>query len=103
MISSLAPDTVSVAPGESPEFAIIGAGFLIAPTNTVAIGPVRVTQIASKDGLRLHVSLPDRIQSGGEAPPSDWSSGRYPVVVSNSAGESDTAWIRIKSRMRGMP
>jgi len=103
IISSLAPDTVSVAPGESPEFTIMGAGFLMAPTNTVVIGPVRVTQIASKDGSSLRVSLPDRIVSGGEAPPSDWSSGKYPIVVSNSSGQSDTAWIRIKSRMSGRP
>lgn len=100
-LTALAPDTVSLIPGNVTEVDLRGSGFdsnRIAPQNTVRIGALVLRAVPSTaNGTRIRVAIPDAVPSGGEAPPAPWSTGRYPVSVSTPGGTSDTILLSIRA------
>lgn len=100
-ISRLEPGSVRLIRGNVTEFDIRGSGFdtsRTSPGNTVRIGQVVLTSVPSREnGTLIRVALPDAVPSGGEAPPSPWMGGRYPVSVQTRAGTSDTLFLVIAS------
>ena len=95
-ISSVSPDTLQLRDGEPAELTIRGRGFVV-DSNIVHVGPVILHGLRSSgDGTILRFILPDRVQSGGEAPPSLWVSGRYIVVVENAHGRSAEQHVFIR-------
>ncbi len=95
-ISSVSPDTLQLRDGEPAELTIRGRGF-VADSNTVHVGPVTLYGLRSGgDGTTLRFIVPDRVQSGGEAPPSLWVSGRYLVFVENVHGRSADQHVFIR-------
>ena len=100
-ISRLEPGSVRLIRGNVTEFDIRGSGFdtsRTSPGNTVRIGQVVLTSVpSSANGTLIRVAVPDAVPSGGEAPPSPWMGGRYPVSVQTRAGTSDTLFLVIAS------
>lgn len=98
-INRLEPAAVRLIRGNVTEFEIRGSGFdtsRVSPGNTVRIGPVVLTDVpSSANGTLIRVAVPDAVPSGGEAPPSPWIGGRYPVSVRTNAGTSDTLFLVI--------
>ncbi len=86
------PNPVIVYDGRSNEIRIEGRGFH--PTsNTIALGPVTVGDVASRDnGTVLLLSVPDRVPSGGGAAPLLWVPGRYPLTVT-AAGQVSVPYM----------
>ena len=100
-ISRLEPSSVRLIRGNVTEFDIRGSGFdtsRTSPGNTVRIGQVVLNSVpSSANGTLIRVAVPDAVPSGGEAPPSPWMGGRYPVSVRTRAGISDTLFLVIAS------
>lgn len=100
-ISRLEPGSVRIIRGNVTEFDIRGSGFdtsRVSPGNTVRIGDVVLTSVpSSANGTLIRVAIPDAVPSGGEAPPSPWMGGRYPVSVRTKVGTSDTLFLAIAS------
>jgi hypothetical protein len=100
-IKQLEPDSVRLIRGNVTEFDIRGSGFdtsRTSPGNTVRIGEVVLTSVpSSANGTLIRVAVPDAVPSRGEAPPSPWMGGRYPVSVQTRAGTSDTLFLVIAS------
>ena len=95
-VSAMSPDTLQLRDGEPAELTIRGRGF-VADSNTVHVGPVTLYGLRSGgDGTILRFIVPDRVPSGGEAPPSLWVSGTYRVVVENAFGRSADQHVFIR-------
>ena len=85
-----------VREGQPNTFTIRGAGF-DATANTVTVGPVTLTAVASRSsGTVIALTLPDRVPSGGGAAPMLWSAGRYALTVSNARGTSVPVMVTIQ-------
>ena len=101
-LRSITPDTVSMIRGNVVTVDLHGAGFdtaRTAPRNTVHIGSLVLRDVASgAQGTLIRLVVPDMMASAGEAPPTPWRSGRYPVSVTTSSGSSDTVMLTILSR-----
>lgn len=95
-VTSIAPDTVTMRPGDLIEIVIRGRGF-DAADNTVTIGPATITTVPSAEqGTMIRVVVPDRVTGTGGAPPTLWVPGEYPITVSNRMGTSRPITITIK-------
>ncbi len=87
-LSAVSPDTLHMREGPPAELTVRGSGF-VDDSNTVHVGPVTLLGVRSSgNGSVLRFTVPDRVQSGGEAPPSLWISNSYAVVVENARGRS---------------
>ena len=90
------PEPMVVREGQTNTFTIRGAGF-DATANTVTVGPVTLTAVASRSsGTVIALTLPDRVPSGGGAAPMLWSAGRYALTVSNARGASVPVMVTIQ-------
>lgn len=90
------PELIVVREGQPNTFTIRGAGF-DATANTVTVGPITLTAVASRSsGTVIALSLPDRVPSGGGAAPMLWSAGRYALTVSNARGTSVPVMVTIQ-------
>ena len=95
-LTALTPDTLHLRDGAPTTLIVRGNGF-VADSNTVHVGPVTLYGIAGVgNGTILRLIVPDRVQSGVEAPPSLWVSGSYVVFVENSRGRSSTRSVFIQ-------
>lgn len=97
-IDSIRPDSVDVPYGGAVEVTIYGKGFAAGQPgrNTVHFGPAKLGAIrASDDGGRIAFTIPDQIDTGGEAPPSRLHSGSYDIGVETVAGLSNLVSIRV--------
>lgn len=90
------PEPIVVREGQPNDITIRGAGF-DSTANTVTVGPVTLTAVASRSsGTVIALSLPDRVPSGGGAAPMLWSAGRYALTVSNARGTSVPVMVTIQ-------
>jgi hypothetical protein len=96
-LSRIVPDSVRLVPGNVTEIELQGM-HLDAVANTVMIGALELRQVRSAmKGTRIIVAIPDAVPSGGEAPPTEWMGGRYPVSIRTAAGTSDTLMLVIST------
>jgi len=96
VVTSVAPSTVTIRPGEIIELTILGKGFDSA-NNTVVIGPATITTVPSTEqGTVIRIVVPDRVTGTGGAPPALWVPGDYPVTVSNRTGTSRAMTLTIR-------
>jgi hypothetical protein len=100
-LTSLAPDSVQLLPGNVTEVDLRGSGFdtsRTAPLNIVRIGSLVLRAVrSSARGTLISVAVPALVPSGGEAPSAPWMGGRYPVTVTTPRGTSDTLTLAITS------
>ena len=90
------PEPIVVREGQPNDITIRGTGF-DATANTVTVGPVSITAVASRNsGTVIALTLPDRVPSGGGAAPMLWSAGRYALTVSNARGRSVPVMVTIQ-------
>ena len=98
-LTAVVPDTIRLGSGDLAVFEIVGTGFDTSrtePRNTVHIGSLTLNAVPSTEGgTRIRVTLPAELPSGGEAPPAQWRSGRYPVQVVTPAGGGDSLWVYV--------
>jgi len=96
MIIALSPDTVVMRDGAPAVLTLRGKGFA-SDSNTVQVGPVTLYGIRSTNGgTRLTLILPDRLASGGGAPPMLWTSGTFDVVINTVRGRSAVSHVTIR-------
>lgn len=96
-LTRVLPDSVRLINGNVIEIELYGAN-LDATSNTVIIGAAVLTQVrSSASGTRITIAIPDAVPSGGEAPPTPWMSGRYPLSIRTAAGTSDTLTLVIST------
>ena len=95
-LTQVTPPTVTLRAGEVTEIVLRGSGF-DETDNTVTLGPVTVTSVKSTDGgTQIRMLVPDRVTSGGGAPPMLWVAGDYPVTVTNHRGTSASVMLTVK-------
>jgi hypothetical protein len=98
-LDRLVPDSIAVERGMVAEVEIHGRGFAggeAPPGNTVRVGSVALNAVPSNaQGTVIRFVVPDAVPGGGEAPPSAWLPGRYPVTVTTARGMSDTLYLQI--------
>ena len=98
VIDSARPDSLVLPYGGVVEVTLYGAGFVPGKPgqNTVHFNGTSLRQVpASSDGRQIVFAIPDRIRSGGEAPPSMLRAGSYSVSVETTAGTSNAVTIRV--------
>jgi hypothetical protein len=96
VIDSLRPSLVDLSGDTPADLVIHGRGF-DGRGNEVAIGALVLPAVPSAaNGRRIVVRVPDRVPGRGEAPPTRWMAGRYPVLISVGGRRSDTAWVEVK-------
>ena len=100
-LTAVAPDSVLLTSGNVTEVDLRGSGFDTSttdPQNVIRIGPLVLRAVPSTaGGTVIRVAIPDVVPTSGEAPPSRWLGGSYPVTVSTPAGTSDTLMLAISS------
>jgi hypothetical protein len=100
----ITPDSIELLAGNLTAIDLHGFDFDTSramPDNTVRIGPLMLRAVPSEEkGTVIHVAVPARVASSGEAPPTQWLPGRYPVNVTTRLGTSDTVMLTIASRGR---
>jgi len=73
---------------------IVGAGFM--PTgNTIDIGPVKLTDVASTDSTSISIQLPKVLLNTGQAPPLVLQPGEYLITVTTQKGTSNSMPFRL--------
>lgn len=98
VIDSARPDSLVLPYGGVVEVTLYGAGFIPGKPgqNTVHFNSTSLRLVpASSDGRQIVFAVPDRITSGGEAPPSVLRAGSYSVSVETTAGTSNLVTIRV--------
>lgn len=67
-------------------------------SNTVVIGALTLRGLRSDSGgTLLRFIVPDRVPSGGEAPPMLWLPGDYTVTVAHAAGKSRAVSLVVRN------
>jgi hypothetical protein len=97
-LDAIRPDSILVAAGAVAEVVLRGTGFVPGRPghNTVVLGTVAFNDVpASDDGKEIRFVIPDRMPSGGEAPPMPLDAGAYPVRVRTPNGESNPLNVRV--------
>lgn len=96
VVTAISPTSITVRVGEVTELVVRGTGFE-ATDNTIMFGPVTLTSVKSTDrGTRISLIVPDRMPSGGGAPPMLWLAGDYPLTVTNRRGTSAPFTVTVK-------
>ncbi|HUQ81662.1 MAG TPA: hypothetical protein VM076_11010 [Gemmatimonadaceae bacterium] len=95
-IEKISPDSVNTSQGQVIEVTLSGSGF-DATENTVAVGPVTLTRLASgDDGRTLRFTVPLTMSSGGGAPPMPLRGSRFQVTVTTPRGVSNAVALAIQ-------
>lgn len=97
-IVAIRPDSVWIAAGAVTEVVLHGRGFVPGKPghNTVMLGTATFNDVpASDDGTEIRFVIPDRVPSGGEAPPMPIDPGAYPVRVRTPNGDSNVVNVRV--------
>jgi len=95
-IEKISPDSVKTSQGQIVEVTLTGSGF-DATENTVAVGPVTMTHLASvDDGHTLRFTVPLAMSSGGGAPPMPLRGSRFQVTVTTPRGVSNAVALAIQ-------
>lgn len=97
-LDAIEPDSVWVASGSVVEVVLRGRGFVAGSPghNTVIFGTFPLNDVpANADGTQIRLVIPDRLPSGGEAPPRPVDSGAYPVSVRTPNGQSNAMNVRV--------
>jgi hypothetical protein len=97
-LDAVRPDSILVATGAVAEVVLRGRGFVPGRPgrNTVVFGAASFNDVpASDDGTEIRFVIPDRLPSGGEAPPTPIEPGSYVVRVRTPNGESNVVTVRI--------
>ena len=95
-IEKIAPDSVNTGQGQIVEVTLTGSGF-DASENTVAVGPVTLERIVSRNaGRTLRFSVPLTMRSSGGAPPMPLRGGRFQVTVTTARGVSNAVTLAIQ-------
>ena len=97
-LDAIRPDSVRISAGSVVEVVLRGRGFVPGQPgrNTVLLDRVSFNDVpASDDGNEIRFVIPDRLPSGGEAPPMPIDPGPYAVRVRTPGGESNPMTVRI--------
>jgi hypothetical protein len=95
-IDKITPDSVNTGQGQIVQITLTGSGF-DASENTVAVGPVTLERIVSRnDGRTLRFTVPLTMRSNGGAPPLPLRGGRFPVTVTTARGVSNAVTLAIQ-------
>jgi|SRR5690349_15338233 len=97
-LDAVRPDSVWMAAGAVTEVILRGRGFIPGRPghNTVVLGTAVFNDVpASDDGREIRFVIPDRLPSGGEAPPMPIDPGAYPLRVRTPNGESNVVNVRV--------
>ena len=97
-LDAVRPDSILVMTGAVAEVVLQGRGFVPGRPgrNTVVFGAAAFNDVpASDDGKEIRFVVPDRLSSGGEAPPVPIEPGSYGVRVRTPNGESNAVTVRI--------
>jgi hypothetical protein len=97
-IEAIRPDSVWISSGSFAEVVLRGRGFIPGQPgrNTVLLGRVAFNDVpASDDGKEIRFVIPDRLPSGGEAPPMPIDPGSYTIRVRTPDGESNPMTVRV--------
>ena len=79
-LRALVPASIDLSSGDVAPVSILGCGF--GDTNTVTVGPVTMTGVASLDaGTRIRLVVPSTLPARGEVPPMRMPSGTVDVTV----------------------
>ena len=97
-LDAIRPDSVWISSGSVVEVVLRGRGFVPGHPgrNTVLLGSVSYPDVpASDDGKEIRFVIPDRLPSGGEAPPMPIDPGPYSMRVRTPDGESNPMTVRV--------
>jgi hypothetical protein len=97
-IDGIQPDSVVVAQGSVVEVVVRGRGFVAGMPghNIVMFGRHAINDVpANANGTEIRLVIPDRLPSGGEAPPQPIEPGPYPITVKTPNGESNAVNVRV--------
>lgn len=97
-LDAIRPDSVWIAAGVVTEIVLNGRGFVPGRPghNTVVLGTVAFNDVpASDDGREIRFVIPDRMPTGGEAPPMPTDAGAYAMRVRTPNGESNPLNVRV--------
>jgi len=97
-LDAVDPDSILVTAGAVAEVILRGSGFVPGRPgrNTVVFGAASFNDVpASDDGKEIRFVVPDRMASGGEAPPMPIEPGSYTVRVRTPNGESNVVTVRV--------
>jgi hypothetical protein len=97
-LDAVRPDSILVMAGAVAEVVLQGRGFVPGRPgrNTVMFGATSFNDVpASDDGKEIRFVVPDRMSSGGEAPPMPIEPGSYGVRVRTPNGESNVVTVRV--------
>lgn len=98
VISSVSPQPLLIQSGAINALIIRGSGF-VPDSNTVSIGSLSFAAIrAEQGGTVITIRVPDRMPSGGEAPPMLWVDGEYPLIVRNTRGQSRPHAVAVRGQ-----
>lgn len=98
VIDSARPDSVVLPYGGVVEVTLSGSGFVPGKPgkNTVHFNGMAMPQVpASSDGRQIVFAIPEMINRGGGAPPSNLAAGAYTVSVETTSGKSNAVTIRV--------
>lgn len=96
VIAALAPDSLRLAPNTISEMVVRGSGFAPGGANTVRIGPITLTSVASNAaGTELRITVPTRYTTNAEAPPRPLFPGDYPVTVETGGKTSNSKTLKV--------
>jgi hypothetical protein len=87
-IDRLDPARAKFVPGALVQLMIIGSGFR-PEGNVVLLGDAAIGELASGDGQRLRLVLPESFPPVGEVPPRRLEPGTYDISVRTGAGSSN--------------
>lgn len=103
-LHAVTPDSIELLAGNVTTVDLHGSGFdtsRSSPENTVRIGSLLLRAVPSDaQGTVIHIAVPATFEGTGDAPPTRWLAGRYPVSVTTRIGTSDTVMLTIASRGR---
>jgi hypothetical protein len=95
-ILALVPDSLRLAPNTISEMLVRGSGFSPSGANTVRIGPITLTSVASNaTGTEVRVTVPTRYSTNAEAPPRPLFPGDYPVTVETGGKTSNSKTLKV--------
>ncbi|MEO7454623.1 MAG: hypothetical protein ABIY52_00080 [Gemmatimonadaceae bacterium] len=98
VLAGMSPDSVQLVPGAVVEVTLTGSAFHAgdAAENIVHFGHGAMRHVRANDaGTRIVFTIPDVIDSGGEAPPMPLATGDYAVRVETPGGRSNALVMRV--------
>ena len=96
LISSVAPDTVTIGGGTAPLLTVRGRGF--AARNTVHFGALRIPDVPRLSDSVMQFAVPTDdtfLPDRGPVPVTPLAAGRYELAIANAAGTSNSVVVTL--------